>query len=195
MNKQELYDKSFSIVKNKFQHKHYDRTVKLSQQYLALLTGENAETLLRQFNLREDNDTFDQRIRITQLITPCVVNSLMNPQRKVSQVKPLIKEIGYSSSDKDGTNRKDMLTVVNSYFSGKDIDYFQKEKDEVEAHIQRKHGSSDIFRGGNPLDVLAHFVKDEITIYFCEGGRAISKKNGLIDNFADWIRNKNGGLK
>lgn len=128
LNRLDLYNRLIFVAKEKYQHPHYEHVTKLAKKYLALMTGKGSDDLLKQFNIREDAVLFDQRKRITQLITPCIVNSLMIPQKKVPQVKPVVKEAGYAQAERSNKNRADLWTSINGFFAGNDVDYYLKEK-------------------------------------------------------------------
>ena len=71
------------IAAKKTKHAHYDTVVNLTKEYYRpLSTGEGAEHLLQRFNLREDGEAFEQRKRLTQLITPSITSTLMAPVRQ-----------------------------------------------------------------------------------------------------------------
>lgn len=80
-------------------HKNYDRTVALAEKYLALNTGEDIEKLLRQFELRESESLFKQRVLLTKSVVGAVSEKIMNPFYKVARSTNVTKEIIYKSDD------------------------------------------------------------------------------------------------
>lgn len=74
---------SQQFVSKRTQHDLYVRVCRLREIYKALITGENAEALLKRFVRREDDEAFAQRVDLTIAITPAVCASLMKPFNKV----------------------------------------------------------------------------------------------------------------
>ena len=66
------------LVKDKAKHRHYDHVVQLASKfYRPIITGHHAEHLIERFNLREDENAHKQRVRLTQIITPAISNTIM----------------------------------------------------------------------------------------------------------------------
>lgn len=130
LKKKEAYLKLLEIVREKTEHQDYERVCELANKYKPLMTGEHIDHLLRQFNIREDDIMFEQRKQLTQLVTPAIISTLMNPQRKVPQIRPLIKEAGYTKKGEADTKNKDALVEMINSFNGKnkDVDFYMKEK-------------------------------------------------------------------
>ncbi len=85
---------SLPLVREKAKHRHYDRVCELAAKYYRpLVTGEGAQALIQQFNLREDEDAYKQRLRLTQVVTPSVCNTLLGPLRKIPKVKPMVDRV------------------------------------------------------------------------------------------------------
>lgn len=111
------------MVLKKTKHQHYNHVVQLMEkQYRPIVTGEGADHLLEQFNRREDAAAFQQRKRLTKLITPAITNTIMGPARKVPKVKPTVDVATY------GTGKAELDVklhkAVSEFYSGKGVDHF-----------------------------------------------------------------------
>lgn len=73
------------LIKTGEKHQDYERTVELADKYRRLITGKDIEKDLKPFAMRETQEMFDQRMRITRSITPAVAASLRTPFRKVAR--------------------------------------------------------------------------------------------------------------
>lgn len=80
-------------------HRDYDRVVKLQSLYHKLITGEGIESLLQQFNRREDEVMFKQRVNITQAITPSVCSPTFLPFYKVARVNNIVDKIEFDKAE------------------------------------------------------------------------------------------------
>lgn len=118
-------------VINDTKHQDYPRVVKLSEKYYKpLITGEDIDHLLIQFNLREDDDMFAQRKRLTSLITPAICAGLMQPANKITNLIPLINDISYedtkvekedgSETTIDQVKKKEKLEKLMATWYGQD---------------------------------------------------------------------------
>lgn len=114
----------------KTKHKHYDHVLKLKRDYYRpLMTGEGAEHLISRFNLREDEDAYKQRLRLTQLITPSITNTLLAPARKVPKVRPVVdsaywKQDSKSSVEEIERRQRELDQAVQDFYAGKSVDHF-----------------------------------------------------------------------
>lgn len=103
-------------IQNKVTHKHYERVTGLAKLYKQLITGHEVASLLRRFARREDDALFNQRVLMTQVITPAVAASIMNPFYKVPRVNSIIEKIdfdGTESFDDKKANIEDALSKFN----------------------------------------------------------------------------------
>jgi len=93
------------LVSTGRRHPDYQRTVDLARKYRAMMTGEDLDYLMRQFNRRESEEDFKQRLRLTKHITPAICSTLMNPAHKMVGVKPIIDTIDYGKEN-DGAAKE-----------------------------------------------------------------------------------------
>ncbi len=85
MTEQEIIQRLYKVADKGLRHVHYDRTVMLAGDYLAYVTGEGLDKMLRQFVRRESAELFKQRVDITQHITTTVVSNIEDVFRKTSR--------------------------------------------------------------------------------------------------------------
>lgn len=101
MEQQDAITLAKSLAKSQEKHQDYDRVVKLADEYMTLITGEEMERLLLQFIQREDKQMFEQRKRLTQAITPAIASSIMKPFYKVSRNDKVRKRFDFKSPEKN----------------------------------------------------------------------------------------------
>lgn len=93
LNKEQAMDTVFATIQKNLRHADYKRTVYLADLYRKIITGANIDSLLLQFNPRENEIAFAQRKRITKVITPALSSSVMNPFYKVPRTDRVVKKI------------------------------------------------------------------------------------------------------
>lgn len=96
-------------------HSYYDKVTKYADKLKTIATGENIETLMRQFNARESDQMFAQRKNITQNITKTVWRNLIKPQYKVPRSNSMQRTIMYGDGDHE---RLRTLDSIIENFSG-----------------------------------------------------------------------------
>lgn len=80
-------------------HPDYKRVTELSDKLKILITGENADQLLKQVASREDEAQFAQRVMLTNSITPAAAASVMTPFNKVSRNQRIRKSLKLNTPD------------------------------------------------------------------------------------------------
>lgn len=93
MTKEQAKEILIDVIENNTTHPNYARVTELSKLYMALITGEGIEELLKQFELREDEEAFKHRVKLTTSTTDALCSTLMNPFEKVLRTDPLVKRI------------------------------------------------------------------------------------------------------
>ena len=117
------------LIAGKKTHAHYDYVVKLAREmYRPLITGNDADHLIRRFNQREDEAMHKQRIRLTQLITPAIANTLMSPARKIPKVRPVVdsavfKKEGETADTTTDADKK-LADAAANFYAGKNVDHY-----------------------------------------------------------------------
>ena len=105
-------DQALQIVVNNIDkgkpsyHQDYDRVNSLADLYTKLITGENVDSLLQRYNPRETKEQFEQRKRITQLVTPAVTEKIKSPFNKVARIDNVKTAIVYNEEKEDANNDK-----------------------------------------------------------------------------------------
>lgn len=111
------------LVQTKAKHRHYDHVVNLSEKYYRpMITGENVGHLIHQFNKRENAEEYKQRLRLTQVITPSITNTIMTPVRKVPKVKPVVDSCTFGPDKKDADDK--LRKALDGFWNGKGVDHF-----------------------------------------------------------------------
>ena len=111
------------IVADKTKHEHYAHVVQMANKmYRPMVTGKKAEHLIKRFNLRENDEAHKQRLRLTELISPSVTNTLMGPARKVPKVKPVVDTATFGPESKEKDEK--LNAAVNSFYAGKSVDHY-----------------------------------------------------------------------
>lgn len=80
-------------IKQDGQHTDYQRTVALAEDYRMYVTNEGLENKLRQYKVRETDEAFAQRKRITRPIMKSVLSSLRKPFYKVSRNDKVTRKV------------------------------------------------------------------------------------------------------
>ena len=109
---QYLDDLKIKIKKNST-HRDFDHVTKLASEYKSHITGIGLDDQLKQFNLRESQEMFAQRKRLTQHISPAVAGSLRRPFLKVSRNKQI-----KSSIELGDKRREEIVQKMMSEFYG-----------------------------------------------------------------------------
>lgn len=113
-------------IKNKLRHEDYDRTVNLAILYNQLITGEETDSLLFQFIQRETLEMFNQRKRLTKLITPALASSIAKPFYKVSRNDKIIKKLEI----KEEKRKKVVQDMIDGFYGSRlennGLDYFMQ---------------------------------------------------------------------
>jgi hypothetical protein len=97
-------------------HPNYKRTTDLASQYISFYTGEDMDQWMRRFDLREDDDQFAQRKRITQHITRTVMRNLLKPQYKVPRANNVQRIVKYVNDDNN--SKAETLEKILDKFNG-----------------------------------------------------------------------------
>lgn len=104
------------IIANGFRHKAYDRTVKLAEEYRACITGEGIDQFLKQVQIREDDEAFSLRRKITINVTETLCNLVIDPQYKLPRSNSIEKKLFYT--DNDVEKLKSFQAIKNKFWEG-----------------------------------------------------------------------------
>lgn len=123
-------EKFKKLIKTQKKHIDYQRTVDLSKEYKAHVSGVGLDDYLKRFNQREDEAMFEQRKRLTNSISQSVASSLMKPFNKVSRNKNIKNKFNLKS-DKV---REEIVKKMSEGFYGtnelstKGLDYWMRNR-------------------------------------------------------------------
>lgn len=104
-------------VKNNIYHKHYKHVIEYANKLNILITGDNMRELLKKFSRREDDVQFNQRVELTNAITPAVSSSIMTPFYKVGRSNNVINKITFESSE-NYDEKISYVTEAEKYYNG-----------------------------------------------------------------------------
>ena len=108
---------------NGYRHEDYKRTVDLAETYNKLYTGENMESLMRKFDMRESKEMFEQRKRITQHITSTVMRNLAKPFNKIPRANNLQRVITYEG-DEESKKSSEFEKLLSKFWGNKSVDKY-----------------------------------------------------------------------
>lgn len=95
----EMIERLGEIISRKETHQDYKKVVEKADLYRKLLTGENMDSLMRKFDLRESDELFEQRKAITQHITKTVAQNVIDVYHKIPRSNSVQRFIGYEDND------------------------------------------------------------------------------------------------
>ena len=104
-------------------HPYYERVTKLADLYLKLMTGEDIDSLLIQFNPREDEEMFDQRKRITKTVVGAVAGKVKGPFEKVGRSNNVTKKL-MISGDSGKVKLNTLQNSLDNYWGDETLDDF-----------------------------------------------------------------------
>lgn len=120
MNRDQAVARFFEVVKEGKRRNFYDRTVDKSDTYLKLTTGEGLDELLEQFALRESNEMFEQRKRMTKHIIKSVVKNLLDVFFKVPRSN-YIRTLGFQGDD-GNKKKKEFEKILSEFWGDQSLD-------------------------------------------------------------------------
>lgn len=101
-------------------HKDYERVCALAKDYHIFITGENMREKLRKFSRREDDAMFEQRVTITQCVTPAIISPAMQPFYKVPWTNNITNKVDFKT-DPEGKIEK-LNKATDSYYGEDSLD-------------------------------------------------------------------------
>jgi hypothetical protein len=100
-------------------HPDYKHVVDLANDFTTYATGHNIGAKLKQFNMRETEEAFKQRVALSQMNTPDIVNSVFKPLQKVPRTPANILVAWDGAKDmKQSNEKKKELFEAGSKFWG-----------------------------------------------------------------------------
>lgn len=116
-----------ATIAGKLRHKYYERVCNLAKEFSTYATGEDLDDLLIQYTPREDSALFEQRKRVTQEITPDIVNRLISPMHKASRTLPNVV-MKWDKSDKSQENKAVLESAINSFYGDESVDQYLSQR-------------------------------------------------------------------
>lgn len=109
--------KAVTLANTEEKHFNYKKTVDLADEYAAHITGENIAKYLKRFTLRESLKMFNQRVALTNSISPAIASSLMKPFSKVSRNNNVTKTFDFRD-----TKINEAVKIMLNDFNGQKVD-------------------------------------------------------------------------
>jgi len=120
-------------IQHKIYHPDYLRTLNIAKDYKTYVTGDGIEAKLKQFNPRESDELFKQRVRLTQAITPDIANSIMNPMHKVGRT-PASISIDWTKEEGKDLKLNELLQVSGKFYGNESVnDYLSSRLPELDS--------------------------------------------------------------
>lgn len=113
-------------IENKTTHANYHRVCNLAKLYSQLITGESIVDLLQRYKLREDEESFKQRVQLTTTTVEALSRSVMNPFEKVLRTDPLVKRIESKDESNIDILTEKLMTFYNSENQNSGLDYWMQ---------------------------------------------------------------------
>lgn len=127
MTQQQGIDRLFEVVHKDLRHPYYNRVTEKADLYMALVTGEGLDDYLEQFARRESKELFEQRVTITQHITPPILKNILDVFQKVPRAR-YAKTVGHKT-ERGAENEKataDLQKAMSGFWGPRSLDkWFQ----------------------------------------------------------------------
>ena len=88
MNVQEALIIATHIINKNHKHKNHSIAVAIKEEFTKYVTGEEIESVLLQFNRREDDEQFKQRKNLSSITIPGTIARVMQPITRLVNIKP-----------------------------------------------------------------------------------------------------------
>ncbi|RKZ05299.1 hypothetical protein DRQ25_16460 [Candidatus Fermentibacteria bacterium] len=109
------------IIKKAKRHRDYSRVTKMADTLQKLITGENMDTLMRRFDLRESEEQFKQRKRITMHITGTVSQNLIKPSYEIPRSNGIQRVLQYEG-DIEYERLNEFEGILNKFWGDMSMD-------------------------------------------------------------------------
>lgn len=113
-------------------HDYYERVTKLADFYKIIITGENADSLLKPYLKRQTVEDFASLKDIYQTITPALADPVIKTYHKVFRVAPKVKIIDWEETEaniSETVDVKERLTDIykslNNFYAGKTLEHWE----------------------------------------------------------------------
>lgn len=116
-----------NTIKNKLTHVDYERVNKIAQDYTRFVTGVDIDKLLKRFTPRESEEAFEQRVALSQLITPDMANRIAAPMYKIGRTHAE-QSIKWSDSKDSETKKNELNIVLNKFYGDQSLDVYLNQR-------------------------------------------------------------------
>jgi len=108
-------------------HKDYDRVTKIAEDFGIYATGMGVSSKLIQFNPRESEDQFAQRLALTKTTTQDMFNSCLGPINKVGKT-PAKEAIIINSKEGVDEKKKELSQSASNFYGKKSVKSYLVER-------------------------------------------------------------------
>ena len=118
-----------SDVNGGFTHQDYEHTVTISDEYRAHLTGVGIGAYLKQFNRREDEKAFEQRVLLTEAISMPSLEKTLNTFNKIYRTEKIKKDFIFE--DKKEKPLKSVTEIKKAqakFYNPQSLEHYLNEK-------------------------------------------------------------------
>lgn len=126
------------VIRKNREHQDYKYVVEYAKKMRRIVTGVGLEVELQQFISREDDAMFAQRVKLTQLVTNAICNTLITPAKKIPRIKAVVDDIFIERKEGDGKTVKNSETEIaqvdklrkamKDYYGGEGVDRFLEDR-------------------------------------------------------------------
>jgi hypothetical protein len=98
-NKEALIEKLINVIKDGYKHKYYDHTVKVSQFWTQIMTGDDQKDLVISYKPSENDTQKQQRIRLYNSRTSYAANKIVSTFKEVERIEEISNKIYFKQND------------------------------------------------------------------------------------------------
>jgi len=117
----------FKTIDFCFKHQDYKRVTEIAEDFTIYATGIGVGQKLIQFNPRENEEQFAQRLRITKPTTQDMFNSCLGPINKVGKT-PAKESIEFESKEAKETQGKELAEAASRFYGKKSVKSYLVER-------------------------------------------------------------------
>ena len=113
MDLEELRLRLFRVVDEGYTHENYQRTVDLARFARQTMTGKNQDEIIIQYVLKESTELLQQRLRLSNPITPVIGNQVQSVYKRLPRVDGVKTEI---VMEEEGEKLEKVKASLGSYY-------------------------------------------------------------------------------
>jgi len=110
-------------IKNQKRHCDYKRVTEIASEYTKYTTGEDIKSLLKQFNPRESDEQFKQRVELSQAVTSDMVNRLITPMYKIGRTRAEVL-ISWKTETDSEKKKTDLNDAASKFYGDESVESY-----------------------------------------------------------------------